>query len=389
MALVVLTIGAVQEGHGEPYIPKSALVWVVKHQRPDGSWGSLKGGCECFGRWVEPKPVTKDPEVAKRAKPLLDLLRTGALSERDRASADLLKMRETVEPFLSEAAQDPDPEFRVRVRSLLDTIRAGRDQGDLEATALALLVLSGAGYSHQSKDRLDGVCPGEAISKGIQWLVDRQRADGGIGEGRDLRPEQAMAALALSQVYGTSGSRCYQEPAAAACGWVVGLQGKNGSCNDEVELTCWCLLVLVSADATGEDREGFRGHADRIARAAAWLRDRPKKEGALELAASVLAVRCVEGGQDAGVLGKLAASKAADLNPRTRFQVTFALYKADGPVGTHWSKWFERINGTATSHPRPCRQEGGAGAGFGTRTLFDLFAFEVAYGYANVPYPKK
>jgi squalene cyclase len=365
----------------------AAIVWLARHQRPDGSWGPIPGTCGCFGDAPKPKEIPRDPEVGKKAAPLIDALRSETLDERERAADDLLKLGEAVEPFLEDAAKDKDAEVKSRAESLLRTLRAPRTKGDVEPTALALLTILGAGYSHLSKDTYGTIVLGDTIKRGLQWLMSRQDVSGRIGDGDGVRPPQAIAALVLLEAYGLTGSNLFTEQAQKAHAWLAGEQRKNGSWNDDLETTYWSVIALKSsalADLANEVR--------RAGLAVDWLKERADKGDAADIAAFVTA-SCFWAGPDVSAhAAKLALFKASDLDARTRQMTALALWQADGPAGPHWKKWNEGMKDAIlkSSPASECGKGGwGKGATSGRTTALNALTLEVYYRYANVVGGKK
>src|SRR5262245_22511303 len=57
----------------------------------------------------------------------------------------------------------------------------GEALSDVGATAMALLAFHGAGYSHLSKDEIEGRRTGDAMKSALQWLMAGQAEDGSFG----------------------------------------------------------------------------------------------------------------------------------------------------------------------------------------------------------------
>jgi len=364
----------------------AAILWLARHQRPDGSWGPIPGTCDCFGDAPKPRVIPRDADVARKAAPLVEALRSDSLDERERAAGDLLKLGEAVEPFLEDAAADKDAEVKARADSLLRTLRAARTRGDTEPTALALLVLLGAGYSHLSKDTYGDIVLGNTVRKALQWLMNHQDLSGRIGDGDSVKPAQAIAALALLEAYGLTGSNLFKEQAVKAHTWLAGEQRKNGSWSDDVETTYWAVIALKSAQL-----DGFPPELRRAELATAWLRERAEKGGAVELAAFVTASRFFEGPDISAHAARLADVKAVALEPGARQMAALALFQADGPSGANWKNWNEGMKAAVLKSPASgCGKGGwGKGAGSGRTTALNALTLEVYYRYANVVGSKK
>lgn len=77
----------------------------------------------------------------------------------------------------------------------------------VEETALAALAFLGAGYTHVSRDVIDGVRFGDVVRRLIQTLIDTPSDDDEAA---------ALRALALCEAYGLTGSNRFRQPAQEA-----------------------------------------------------------------------------------------------------------------------------------------------------------------------------
>ena len=120
------------------------------------------------------------------------------------------------------------------------------------ATALALLPFLAAGQTHKTKDS-----PYSAvIRKGLTFLVDQQKADGGFNGGNNATRMYAhgIATLALCEALGMSGdSYGLTEPAQKAVNYIVKAQAPKGGwwyeprLNGDLSVTGWQIQALQSA----------------------------------------------------------------------------------------------------------------------------------------------
>ena len=142
-AHVVETLAA--EGLGGSRAARRGVVWLLRHQEPDGSW---------FGRWganyVYGTGAVVPALIAAGVKPEKPAIR--------RAVAWL------------EDHQNPDGGWGEDMRSYDDPSLAGRGTSTASQTAWALLALLAAGP------------PGPAAEAGAGWLISHQRPDGGWDE---------------------------------------------------------------------------------------------------------------------------------------------------------------------------------------------------------------
>ncbi|MFE9201357.1 squalene--hopene cyclase [Micromonospora sp. NPDC007230] len=120
--------------------------WLLRSQEPDGSW---------FGRWganhVYGTGAVVPALVAAGVKPGHPAIR---------AAVDWLH-----------AHQNPDGGWGEDMRSYRDPSWVGRGESTASQTAWALLALHAAGHG-----------AGEPAQRGVRWLVDTQRPDGGWDE---------------------------------------------------------------------------------------------------------------------------------------------------------------------------------------------------------------
>ena len=147
------------------------------------------------------------------------------------------------------------------------TAHTGRE-GDVACTSLALLAFLGNGH--------DGVLPTphrKVVARGLQWLVDQQRADGSFG---DRNYEHAVAVMALADAIVMNGARgrALQEPAQKGIDVMLARQnpapsGTYGSGwdysrpnakRDDSSVTGWNLMALKSGLLAGLSvGKGFAG----------------------------------------------------------------------------------------------------------------------------------
>jgi len=145
-------------------------------------------------------------------------------------------------------------------------------------TGLALLAFLGAGYSHQSRDIIEGVRLGEVVLKGLQWMLGQQDPDGCVGP-RSLHKymyNHCIGALTLSEAYLLSGSNLFKDQAQRAVDFLVSAQNpgrgwryihRHGE--NDTSVTGWAAMVLKSAEMAGlsfpaSAYEGTRAWLDEV-----------------------------------------------------------------------------------------------------------------------------
>jgi Ca-activated chloride channel family protein len=128
---------------------------------------------------------------------------------------------------------------------------AGDADGDIRATGLALLSFLGAGETHQS-----GTCR-ETVKGALKFLRDVQDGEGCYGPRTDAHfvRDHAIAALAMTEAYGMTGSRVFKEPAQRGVKFALAQRAPGGAWmraaprdkEIDVETTAWMIALLKSA----------------------------------------------------------------------------------------------------------------------------------------------
>jgi hypothetical protein len=142
----------------------------------------------------------------------------------------------------------------------------GAQGGDEAMTGYAVLCFLGAGYDHRTPSKFKPV-----VSKGIEWLLAAQKADGLIGS---RNYEHAIAAQALIEAYGMTNDPALREPAQKAIDVILSRQAidskaadkeyaalgwdyvnPNANRNDS-SVTGWNVMALKSALGSGLSVKG-------------------------------------------------------------------------------------------------------------------------------------
>jgi hypothetical protein len=134
----------------------------------------------------------------------------------------------------------------------------GRATHDVGVTGLALLAYLGAGYTHRSDDR-NGF--GSVVRAGLRYLRNAQDAEGCFGPRTNGHHayDHAIAALAMVEAYGMTGSAIFRSPAQRgldfiaiarnpASGWRYGIR----SGESDTSVTAWMMMALKSASLINE-----------------------------------------------------------------------------------------------------------------------------------------
>ncbi len=128
-------------------------------------------------------------------------------------------------------------------------------EADTALSGLALLTYLGAGYTH-----VDGRYS-EAVEKGLNYLIDQQKADG------DLRGRSkvvgmychAMATLALCEAYALTGDERLRDPVERAVAFLVRARARDsmawryapGDPSGDTSILGWVVMCLKSAKEVG------------------------------------------------------------------------------------------------------------------------------------------
>jgi hypothetical protein len=141
---------------------------------------------------------------------------------------------------------------------------AGAEDFDVGVTGLALLAFVGSGFGLNSSTQFGGIRAGDAVRKGIHWLMGQQRADGCIGDQRAPKAMygHAIATTVLCESFMSSGAADDRLLASArrAVDWLVAAQTPGAGWRyaprcaaSDTDVTGWCLLALQSARLAGLD----------------------------------------------------------------------------------------------------------------------------------------
>jgi hypothetical protein len=130
------------------------------------------------------------------------------------------------------------------------------DNYDPGLTGLALLAFLGAGYSHESKqDIVDTALGkrhkiGEIVKEGLIWLVHHQNPDGSFSKDKSFIYNEALATLALTESYGLTHNRYWQEPAQHGIDFIT--QAQRPSPLDAKKLWGWRYASRMEVEGIGD-----------------------------------------------------------------------------------------------------------------------------------------
>ncbi len=294
---------------------------------------------------------------------------------------------------------------------------AGHEDYRVGTTGLALLAFLGAGYSHLSRDVHDGLSFGDVIRKALQYLMLKQDQEGCLAPrgAAKYMYSHAIAALALIEAYGLTGSNLFKDQAQKALDFTVAAQnpGKGWryaarSGDSDTSVTAWAVLGLKSAQDAGlrfpkTAWDGARAWLDEVTDAGGRAGySRKGEEGPLTPTAIAVVARIFMDRNK----GDLRLAQGCDLLLREppRWDenkndfyawhfATMALYQFDGPGGPKWKEWNERIKEALVRNQQiegPAQGSWNPADRWSTEggrvyvTALNALTLEVYYRYANV-----
>ncbi|HVR85325.1 MAG TPA: prenyltransferase/squalene oxidase repeat-containing protein, partial [Planctomycetota bacterium] len=260
----------------------------------------------------------------------------------------------------------------------------GERDYDTGVTGLALLAFLGAGYSQMTKDvKIDPAFPdkpldfGQVVKKGLQYLLAHQDPEGCIGDrGMKYMYNHCVAALALSEAYGLTGSAPLKEPAQKAVDFVIAAQnpGKgwrySAKCMDnDTSVSGWAIMVLKSAEtsdlafpasaydgaiswlnestdaAGGYPRTGYnaKGTGKVYVPGKNEQFDHHESMSAVSVMSRIFMLKKKTNEMNAVTLlvSDLPEWKPSKIDFYYWYYASMALYQYDGPDGSMWRKWNE------------------------------------------------
>jgi hypothetical protein len=300
---------------------------------------------------------------------------------------------------------------------------------DAGATGLSLLAFLGAGYTHLSKDTHDGLVFGDVVRKGLQWLMTQQDARGGIGmNGHKSMYNHSIAALALVEAYGLTGSTLFQDNAQRAIDFLLAAQNPGRGwryealCGDnDTSVTGWAVMALKSADLGGlrvprAAYDGVRAWLDEVTEES-YYRAGYTHKGTGKVycahneafnhhealtAIAVMSRIFIDRNADARVKGgadllarDLPKTTAADVDYYYWYYASLALFQLDNGRGERWEKWnqalTEALLKTQNGAPTGCKSGSWEPAdrwscegGRVYATAINALTLEVYYRYESV-----
>lgn len=229
---------------------------------------------------VKKATESKDPEVRARASAILHELRfympLGDYSSRTSKKSDYVSRsgggKDTEEAVLDALRwlarhQSADGSWQVtkHVERCADAQKTcspnpGAATFDVGVTGLVLLAFLGAGYTHLSKDRFDGICFGTVVDNGVQYLMKLQHPTGRLGA--DNLPKHMynhlIAATALVEASGMTKSAMIKDAAQKSVDYSLQAQNPGRgwrysfrSGDNDSSVTGWGAVMLRAAVFAG------------------------------------------------------------------------------------------------------------------------------------------
>lgn len=269
------------------------------------------------------------------------------------------------------ARQNPDGSWGAG-RTTLDGV--GLDKPGL--TGLAMLALLGAGYSHLSKDLLGDRKAGDVMTSGMRWLTDGLQEDGRFRSSAGTL-DQAVAAEALCEAYGLTGSPPFKEPAQRAIRALEAMQANDGSWGDAMT-TRWAVGASVAAEISG-----LRFSEESRARLLAFF-DRRKAPDPDELHVRIRFEHRKDHPAVQAVAAQLRNALPTPDEPIDRLYArTTAAYMYDGASGELWKAWRKPFRASVLSRlDAEGAWIGAVGGERLVRTMVATLCLEIFYRYA-------
>lgn len=229
-------------------------------------------------------------------------------------------------------------------------------KSDHGVTGLALLAFLGAGNTHQEGP----YC--ENVSRGVRFLVERQRADGSLAGDAEFFAAlycHGMAGIALAECCGMTGDAALEPPVRRAVGYTLSMQSPAtggwryaaGDKGDTSQLG-WQLMLLSSARHAGigsftaaEARAGAFLQSVSSGRTGGLAAYRPGERPAVAMTAEALFCRFLLGmpadhpavGEALDTLSR-SPPDVRSPNAYTWYYATLASFHAGGPQWEAWNR---------------------------------------------------
>ncbi|MBI5360880.1 MAG: HEAT repeat domain-containing protein [Planctomycetes bacterium] len=255
---------------------------------------------------------------------------------------------------------------------------------DVTATSLSLLCFLGAGYTHKVKvgkdkdedkknkddDKEQREKFRSVIDKAVKWLLDVQDKNGAFvnPNTNDISMfEQAMATLALSELYGMTRDATLKKPAQKGIDFIISAQTPGlgwrykPNCNDnDTSLVGWQVFALKSGRLAGLDvpAQGFEGASEWLDRmtdnSTGKVGYRDFGQGSTTITSVGIIARILMGWRNdspvllngAEIVLKDDKWKSEEVNFYHIYQTSLAMFQLGGG---YWDLWNEQMTGFLTT----------------------------------------
>jgi RNA polymerase sigma-70 factor (ECF subfamily) len=261
------------------------------------------------------------------------------------------------------------------------TMLGDRVIGRSGVTSLALLSFLGAGYCHLSKDVYEEHDTGVTVRRALDHLFKSLREDGSVSTDADPALDQALTALALSEVYGMTASQYLKDPAQRSIQALLKLQQSDGSWSHPTS-TYWATEALASAQCNELPLD-----AEQLQRTKDYVRSQLDAGPNLPAMLEHLFLN-----QDRAHPGLVQTSQAVSAVPPNSsgpdllycYQGGMALFRYEGPDGSSWKQWVEPLRQTLQNSQQDGFWQGTTHSDTIVRSSLATLSLEIVYRYFNI-----
>jgi hypothetical protein len=261
------------------------------------------------------------------------------------------------------------------------TMLGDRVVGRPGVTSLALLSFLGAGYCQLSKDVYDGNDTGVTVRRALDHLFKSLREDGSVSTEGDPLLDQALTALALSEVYGMTVGQNLKEPAQRGMQALLKLQRGDGSWGNPT-VTYWATEALASATSAELSFD-----AEQLERSKNYVRS--QLDAGPNLPAMIGHMFLNRDREHPGLIQTSQAVSAMPpdpgrLDPQYCYWSGLALFQYDGPDGKTWKQWAEPLRQALVTSQQDGFWQGTTHSDTIVRSSLATLSLEIVYRYMNV-----
>lgn len=271
----------------------------------------------------------------------------------------------------------------------------GNPEFDVGLTGLSLLAFLGAGYTHLSRDVVEGHRFGDVVKIGLQFLMNAQDPCGRIGsdEPSKYMYNHLLGAFALSEAYGLTESPLVRDAAQRGVDFAVQAQNPGKawrysfrSGENDSSVTGWGMQLLKSAesaelDVPQEAHQGilswydfatestyhYTGYRDsRRAKVVICHRNEPYVDHPTLSAIAGLTRMALKGKSSPHVRGavELCLADLPEWDARDLkvdfyywYYATYLMFFFDGPSGPSWKRWHDKLKPALLSRQNKTKKD--------------------------------